>query len=107
MNPNAKVVNQNNKLFKNILEDCLENGIPLLIEDIEEELDPVLDPLLEKNFTKKANSLYVMLGTKQVLVEKGFSLYISTKLPRPRYSPETYAKTSIIDFTVTFGGLEA
>ncbi|CAL6017562.1 Outer-arm_dynein gamma [Hexamita inflata] len=107
MYPEAKVISQNNKMFRQIMEDCLESGIPVLIEDVEEELDPVLDPVLEKNYSKSGRGLQINFGNKNVSFDKNFNLFITTKLPRPRYSPETYAKTSIIDFTVTFGGLEA
>lgn len=57
MYPQLKIVNQNHKMFRQIMEDCIEQGIPVLISDIEEELDPVLDPVLEKNYVTVGRGL--------------------------------------------------
>ena len=32
--------------------------------------------------------------------------YITTKMPNPNYLPEVFIKVNIINFTVTFDGLE-
>lgn len=76
----------------------------MLIEDVMVELDPVLDNVMEKNHIKVGTTYKVKVGDKEVDYHSSFRLYLTTKLANPSYTPEIYARASIIDFTVTMKG---
>jgi len=88
------------------LERCIENGEPVLIENIEETVDAVLGPIVGRQFFKKNRKLNVKLGDKEVEVSPNFKLFMHTKLMNPHYPPEIQAETTLVNFTVTEDGLE-
>ncbi len=100
------VTSFNDKFFRNYLEDCLSFGKPMLVENIEEEIDPVLDPVLEKAIVRSGKGWKIALADKEIDYTDTFRMFLTTKLPNPHYTPETSAKVTVIDFTVTMKGLE-
>ena len=49
--------------YMRILENCLQFGTPLLLENVGEELDPSLEPLLLKQTFKQGNESRAMWQT--------------------------------------------
>lgn len=89
------------------LENCIRLGKPLLIEDLGEAMEPALEPVLQKAVFKQGNRLLIHLGDSDVDYDVNFKLYMTTKLPNPHYLPEVCIKVTIINFTVTFEGLQS
>merc|ERR1719440_1809585 len=96
----------NDKRFRNHLEDSMAFGTPLIIENVEESIDPVLDPVLNKEIQRKGRNLIIQLADKECEYSDTFVLFLCSKLANPHYSPEIFAQLTIINFTVTMGGLE-
>mmetsp|Transcript_7546 Transcript_7546/g.6900 ORF Transcript_7546/g.6900 Transcript_7546/m.6900 type:complete len:90 (-) Transcript_7546:445-714(-) len=88
------------------METALRNGHVVLIEDIQEELDPGLDPVLTKAIYKEEGVDKMNFGDRPLIYDNNFNLFITTKLPNPHFLPEICIKLTIINFTVTFQGLE-
>merc|ERR1719387_2704297 len=101
-----KVLKITNPKMLVFLEGCIRTGAPLLIEDIAETLDPALEPVLLKAVYDNGGRLQIKLGDNEVDYDKNFLFYVTTKMPNPHYFPEVCIKVTVINFTVTFDGLE-
>lgn len=95
-----------NPNLRDALKYPLQEGAPVLIENVENEVDPMLDPLLEKQITIKGRSALLKLGDQEFDFDLKFRLYMTSRMANPHWSPELAAKTTIIDFAVTQTGLE-
>ena len=90
------------------LESAMRMGCPFLVEDLGELLLPALDPVLirpEPSALAKGNVI-VRFGDQEVAWHNDFRLYLTTTLPNPHYMPEVCIKVVVINFTVTFEGLQ-
>jgi len=88
------------------MENAIQFGTPVLIQDVLEEVDPALEPVLSKSFTKQGNRLVLKLGDKEIDYNEDFRLYLTTKLGNPHYPPEVSTKTTIVNFAIKREGLE-
>jgi len=95
-----------NPKLKDLLMIPLEDGQAVLIESIENEVDPMMDPILEKQIIMKGRVKLIKVSDTEMTYDDKFRLYMTSRLANPLFSPELAAKTTIIDFTVTIGGLE-
>jgi len=88
------------------VEFSVENGNPLMIENIEENIDAVIQPVYSRAIIKKGKSKYIKMGDKELSLHSSFQLFMHSKLANPHYPPEIQAECTIINFTVTEDGLE-
>ena len=51
-------------------------------------------------------NLIIQLADKECEYSETFAFFMCSKLANPHYSPEIFAQMTVINFTVTMGGLE-
>uniref|UniRef100_A0A8D0HWI6 Dynein axonemal heavy chain 7 n=1 Tax=Sphenodon punctatus TaxID=8508 RepID=A0A8D0HWI6_SPHPU len=88
------------------LENCIQFGTPVLLENVGEELDHILEPLLLKQTFKQSGSLCIRLGDSTIEYARDFRFYITTKLRNPHYLPETSVKLTLLNFMITPEGMQ-
>ncbi|XP_032391908.1 dynein heavy chain 3, axonemal isoform X1 [Etheostoma spectabile] len=92
--------------YVRILENCIQFGTPVLLENIGEELDPVLEPVLLKQTFKQQGVEYMKIGDNIVEYSKDFLFYMTTGLRNPHYLPEVAVKVCLLNFMITPQGLQ-
>ncbi|XP_030830748.1 dynein heavy chain 7, axonemal isoform X1 [Strongylocentrotus purpuratus] len=103
---NLHVIKLTDGDFVRTLENCVQFGTPVLLENVAEELDPILEPLLLKQTFKSGGAICIRLGDSTIEYSHDFRFYITTKLRNPHYLPETSVKVTLLNFMITPEGLE-
>ena len=93
---NLHIVKLSDSDFVRTLENCIQFGTPVLMENIGEEIDPILEPLLLKQTFKQGGSICIKLGDSTIEYSKDFRFYMTTKLRNPHYLPETSVKVRAV-----------
>ncbi|CAI8026112.1 Dynein heavy chain 3, axonemal [Geodia barretti] len=92
--------------YSRTLENSIQFGTPVLLENVGEELDPLLEPLLLKQTFKQSGVEYIRLGEAVIEYSQDFHLYITTRLRNPHYLPEVSVKVTLLNFMITPQGLQ-
>ncbi|KAH8612560.1 putative Dynein heavy chain N terminal region 2 domain1 [Trypanosoma vivax] len=103
---NLRTIKLSDPSYMRILENAIRIGLPVLIENVEETVDAALDSVLLRQTYRSQGRLLLKLGDTEVDYDPAFRLYMTSKLPNPHYLPELQIKVTVINFTVTQGGLE-
>lgn len=102
-----KIVKFTDPNFANVMKGALQNGYPVMIQDIGDTLDPSLNAVYDKQFyTDSDGRVLIRFGDGDIDYDKEFKLFLTTKNPNPNYLPDVFIKVTVINFTVTFEGLE-
>ncbi|XP_059835308.1 dynein axonemal heavy chain 3 [Hypanus sabinus] len=88
------------------LENAIQFGTPLLLENIGEDLDPMLEPVLLKQTFKQQGVEVMKVGENIIEYSHDFKFYITTRLRNPHYLPEVAVKVCLLNFMITPLGLE-
>lgn len=101
-----RVIKFSDAEYVRTLDNCIQAGLPLLLENIGEEIDPILEPILLKQTFKQSGTLCIKLGDSTIEYSLDFRLYMTTKLRNPHYYPEIAVKVTLLNFMITPEGLE-
>uniref|UniRef100_A0A5F8GCZ7 Dynein axonemal heavy chain 3 n=1 Tax=Monodelphis domestica TaxID=13616 RepID=A0A5F8GCZ7_MONDO len=100
------VIKLSDSNYVRVLENAIQFGTPVLLENIREELDAFIEPILLKSTFKQQGVEYMRLGENIIEYSKDFKLYITTRLRNPHYLPEIAVKVCLLNFMITPLGLQ-
>ncbi|KAL8598268.1 hypothetical protein ACOMHN_035218 [Nucella lapillus] len=101
-----KVVGATDPNLMRTLETAVKVGDPVLVKDVGEELDPALRPIILQETTRRGGQQVMKLGDTEIEFNSNFRLYMATGLANPHFLPGIFIQVNIINFTVTFDGLQ-
>lgn len=101
-----KVIKLTDANYVRTLENAIQFGQPVLLENVGQELDPILESVLLRQTYKQGGVEYIRLGDNAVEYSHDFKFYITTRLRNPVYLPEISVKVCLLNFMITPQGLQ-
>lgn len=103
---NLQMVRLGQKDLLRRLQEALERGYSVIVENMGETIDPIILPVVARAFIRRGNRNVIVLGDDEVEQHVDFRLFLHTKLSNPHFPPEVQAETTMVNFMVTPTGLE-
>lgn len=100
------VLRLTDKKYKDSLFKAIENGNPVIFENLQEAIDATIQPVIARLTSKRGSGRVMKLGDRELNYSPNFKMVLHTKLSNPHYPPEIQAECTIINFMVTQEGLE-
>lgn len=88
------------------LEQAVQTGVPVLIENVPEHVKFFMDPFLEMKLSTHQSQLLLQVGKMEIEYNKSFRLFLICNNSAPQLGSELCNKTTVVNFTSTFEGLE-
>ncbi|RVE49566.1 hypothetical protein evm_005794 [Chilo suppressalis] len=101
-----KVIKLTDPNYVRVLENAIQMGLPVIMENIREQLDAVLEPILLRNIFRSGGIDCLKLGDNILEYNHSFRFYITTRLSNPHYLPEVAVKVTMLNFMITPQGLQ-
>ncbi|CAM9114065.1 unnamed protein product, partial [Sphacelaria rigidula] len=105
-NRNLQIVRLGQKTLLRRLQEALERGYSMIVENMGESIDPVILPVVTRAFVRRGNRTVIVIGDDEVEQHDDFRFFLHTKLSNPHFPPEVQAETTMVNFMVTPTGLE-
>ncbi|XP_051780645.1 dynein axonemal heavy chain 6-like [Erpetoichthys calabaricus] len=103
---NLKKVSASDPNYMKTIETAVRLGQPVLIQDLQEKIDPILKPLLMKDVVARDGQSLIKMGDAEIEYNPDFRLYLTTHIPNPHILPAICIMVKLINFIVTFDGLQ-
>lgn len=92
--------------FMKVLASAIRFGTALLVHEVE-NIDPILNPVLNRELYKTGGRVLIRLGGEEIDYSPDFKLFLITRDPSCRFSPDICSRVTFVNFTVTPSSLES
>uniref|UniRef100_K3WUC5 Dynein heavy chain, cytoplasmic n=1 Tax=Globisporangium ultimum (strain ATCC 200006 / CBS 805.95 / DAOM BR144) TaxID=431595 RepID=K3WUC5_GLOUD len=92
--------------FMKVLASAIRFGTALLVHEVE-KIDPILNPVLNRELYKTGGRVLIRLGGEEIDYSPDFRLFLITRDPSCRFSPDICSRVTFVNFTVTPSSLES